>query len=360
MLEQNDHLQQIQHLAKTKLSANVRSFEDNDEILVKNDEGTTAFIILSGCVLIFSGETSLACRKEGELIGEQVLFSRSKMRSASAKALGHVRLLEFSQTDICDLEAPDQLVIWRWYSQTLSQKLADATQGRVGIDGLRAENDALLKSFVPHSGINTARTALLNRESVDGFQKASQAVIWFSDLAGFSSATKDKPPSETATIISEMLGLQTTLIEQSGGEIDKFMGDGVMAFWLFSDDDNVSDIAEKAVKAALSVNAELPKLAEQNHWNVGVRIGLHIGDVSVGYFGTDSRFAYTIIGDAVNTASRYEQAKDDSLGNIRISPELFTELPQDSDVRSAFSSETHAFDVKGHEFNTHVLKEKAK
>lgn len=354
MLESTKQLSQIIDLANEHLSSNVRSYEDNEAILTEGEVGTSAYIILSGCVSIYSDNTHLACRRSGEIIGEQSLFIQDNERTASAKALGHVRLLEFVQEDIENLTDSQQSLFWSWYSRSLSQKLAQATLGRIDIDGLRARDDALLKKFVASSGISAARTSLLDGGNT--FHKQTRAIIWFSDLVGFSSATKGKEPSYVAEIIASLIGKQISFIEQSGGEIDKLIGDGLMAFWLLPDDGDVSLIVEKAVRAALAANSQVM----ENEWGLGIRIGMHIGNVSVGTFGTEDRFSYTILGEAVNTASRYEQAKkgndEQELGNVRISPELFNEISEDSDEKNAFSLNLCAFSVKTHQFQAHVLR----
>ncbi len=359
MLNEQEQTSQIIQLAKDYLSANVRSYDDDESIICEGQEGSSAFLILAGCVSIYSDNTHLTCRKEGELIGEQVLFQSNGKRTASVKALGYVELLEFKQEDICLLDNEQQLIFWEWYSRALSQKLAQATHGRVDIDGLRAKNDDLLKKFVPSSGIAAARTALLDAEdkAPSSFHKKAKAIIWFSDLADFSKVTEEKQSSEIAGIISDLLGPQITLIEESGGEIDKLMGDGLMAFWQVDPSCDISLAVERAVKTTLDANKKIRELVQEKKWGIGIRIGLHIGDVDMGSFGTADRFSYTILGEPVNTAARYEQARDKALGNIRISPDIFAKLPKESDVKNFFSSEPHTFNAKGRNFKTHVLQE---
>ena len=361
---ENEDMNRIKDLARDQLSANVRSYGNDQEIFFEGTLGSKAYIILAGCVRIYSGETHLACRREDEIVGEQVLFQKDGKRTASAKSLGHTRLLEFEQSDIQKLDINDQLPFWLWYSRALSKKLAEATLGRVDIDGLRAKDEGLLRKFVPSSGIDAARTALLDRDNVGKFYKSVVAIIWFSDLTGFSFATNGKEPNYVANMISTLLGEQIKLIEQSGGEIDKLMGDGLMAFWLLPDDEDISTedistIVQKAVKSALAVNETIPKLASENEWPVGIRIGMHVGDVVVGSFGTENRFSYTILGEAVNSASRYEQVKDEKLGTVRISPDVFCRLPKNSEEKQRFLATPHPFNIKGHSFKTHVLKESA-
>ena len=359
MRESDERKSKIIPLLKECPSSNVCSYEDDEVILSEGEKGSFAYLILSGEVSIKSGniDTHLVTRREGELIGEQALFNAEGKRSACVKALGNVKLLEFDPRDICKLDSNAQIIFWKWYSEVISHKLSQATHGRVSLDELRKQETNLLKKFVPKSGIEAARTAIFNGAEPTSFHKNAKVIIWFSDIAGFSSATKDKDPSEIAYMVSTLLGKQITLIEDTEGEIDKLMGDGLMAFWLLTSDCDVSLSVEASASVALEVNKEIKSLAQQNNWPVDIRIGLHIGDVAIGSFGTANRFAYTILGEAVNTASRYEQAKEDVLGNIRISPEIFDEFPQESHTKNLFSPCLKTFKVKGHQFNVHTLKE---
>src|SRR6266542_4285463 len=100
----------------------------------------------------------------------------------------------------------------------------------------------------------------------------------------------------------------TDIIFAHGGTLDKFLGDGMMA--LFGAPTTTPDDASNALNAAvamqrrvLSINWELE---EEGLPSLGVGMGLHTGEVTVGYIGSERRSEYTAIGDAVNTASRLE------------------------------------------------------
>jgi adenylate cyclase len=132
--------------------------------------------------------------------------------------------------------------------------------------------------------------------------------IFFSDLAGFTSLSEKLPPEEVVAILNTYLERMTTVILQNGGYIDKYEGDAVMAFWgapLSSDDQAV-----QSMRAALSCQKELIVLnqdfAEKGLPSLGMRIGLNSGEVIVGNVGSPQKLGYTVIGDAVNLASRLE------------------------------------------------------
>jgi adenylate cyclase len=132
--------------------------------------------------------------------------------------------------------------------------------------------------------------------------------IHFSDIEGFTSISEQMTPSEVVNNLAEYLELMTTTLQRHGGTIDKFVGDGIVA--LFNAPQTVPDHAASACRAALEAQARLEDLRRRSE-PLGkplfrARIGLHIGEVLVGTFGTPDRFAYTAVGDPMNLASRLE------------------------------------------------------
>jgi adenylate cyclase len=132
--------------------------------------------------------------------------------------------------------------------------------------------------------------------------------IFFSDLAGFTTLSEKLPPEEVVHILNTYLERMTSVIMENNGFVNKFEGDAVMAFWgapLGADDQ-----AAQAMRAALRCQEELLVLNDDFEKNglprLGMRIGINSGDVIVGNIGSLKRFEYTVIGDAVNLASRLE------------------------------------------------------
>lgn len=132
--------------------------------------------------------------------------------------------------------------------------------------------------------------------------------IFFSDLAGFTTLSEKLPAEEVVHILNTYLERMTSVIMESGGFVNKFEGDAVMAFWgapLASERQ-----AALAMGAALRCQEELLALNDDFARNglprLGMRIGINSGEVIVGNIGSRKRFEYTVIGDAVNLASRLE------------------------------------------------------
>ncbi|HAW46130.1 MAG TPA: adenylate/guanylate cyclase domain-containing protein [Roseovarius sp.] len=154
-----------------------------------------------------------------------------------------------------------------------------------------------------------------------------ELTVLFSDVRGFTTLAegyRDDPPGLTA-LMNSFLTVLSRAILREGGTIDKFMGDAVMAFWNAPLD--APDHAAAACRAALAMHADVATLnaerartaAEANDkvLPINVGIGLNTGDCVVGNMGSDTRFDYTALGDAVNLASRLEgQSKTYGLGII--------------------------------------------
>jgi len=137
----------------------------------------------------------------------------------------------------------------------------------------------------------------------------------FSDIRGFtpiSEKFKDNPEG-LVELVNTFLTNQTNIILKHGGTVDKYMGDCIMAFWNAPlDDDNHAD---NAIKAALEMREALKELnnvlQRERSIEINTGIGINTGPCIVGNMGSDSRFDYSVIGDAVNLASRLEgQCKD--------------------------------------------------
>jgi len=132
--------------------------------------------------------------------------------------------------------------------------------------------------------------------------------IFFSDLAGFTTLAEALPPEEVVNILNIYLERMTSVIMDNGGFVNKFEGDAIMAFWGAPLASEVQ--AVQAMGAALRCQEELLALnrdfAEKKLPQLGMRIGINSGEVIVGNIGSRKRFEYTVIGDAVNLASRLE------------------------------------------------------
>ena len=132
----------------------------------------------------------------------------------------------------------------------------------------------------------------------------------FCDIRGFTpiSETYKENPEGLVELINRFLTNQTDIILRHGGTVDKYMGDCIMAFWNAPLDEEKH--AEKAVQAALEMRSGLKELNDvlqrERGFEINTGIGINTGPCIVGNMGSSSRFDYSVIGDAVNLASRLE------------------------------------------------------
>lgn len=137
--------------------------------------------------------------------------------------------------------------------------------------------------------------------------------IMFTDIAGYTSMSEGRDADQVAAFLNEHFALVAACIEAEDGTVDKFIGDSVMAFW--GAPDKQKNRASRACRAALAIRDAVTKdNAERRAAGklpIRVRIGIHTGRVTVGNIGAPDRLNYTIVGDAVNVASRIEsQGRD--------------------------------------------------
>jgi class 3 adenylate cyclase len=142
--------------------------------------------------------------------------------------------------------------------------------------------------------------------------KRQEITILYADIQGFTPLAESVPPDQLVEILNRYLQLAATAIQNHGGTLDKFMGDGVIG--LFNAPALQEDHALRAVKAGLDIIAAFQAAATPAH-RLSVGIGINTGDVIVGNIGTPQLMNYTAIGDAMNLAQRLEElaTKDDIL-----------------------------------------------
>lgn len=137
-----------------------------------------------------------------------------------------------------------------------------------------------------------------------------ELTMLFSDIKGFTKFSEALEPEDLVILLNEYLGAMTEIVLKTGGTLDKYVGDAVVAFW--NAPIPMPDHAKRAAEAAIQMQEKLVELREK--WKgegkpeVLTRIGLNTGKVIVGNMGSQARFSYTAMGDAMNLASRLEGA----------------------------------------------------
>jgi adenylate cyclase len=143
--------------------------------------------------------------------------------------------------------------------------------------------------------------------------------ILFADIRGFTRISEHAAPEKIVSLLNKYFSAMTDIIFAHGGTLDKYLGDGLMA--LFGAPTTTPEDASNALNAAVAMQRRVlginQELQAEGFPELNVGIGLHTGEVTVGYIGSERRSEYTAIGDTVNTASRLES--NATAGEILIS-----------------------------------------
>ena len=137
---------------------------------------------------------------------------------------------------------------------------------------------------------------------------SKELTVMFCDIRGFTSLSESMEPTQLQALLNGVFSQLTAVIRANRGTVDKYIGDCVMAFWGAPVHD--ADHARLAVKAALEMLQAVDQINARHRASglatIGIGIGINTGLMCVGDMGSDVRRSYTVIGDAVNLASRIE------------------------------------------------------
>jgi len=151
--------------------------------------------------------------------------------------------------------------------------------------------------------------------------------ILFADLRAFTKFSEDKLPYDVVFVINQYFRHMGEAIESTGGHLDKFIGDGVMALFGLEDDPAVA--AQKALQGAKAMADALEVMNTNLKSDLGeplrIGIGIHMGHVIIGEMGYGKATSVTAIGDAVNTASRLEAMNKDYKSQLIFSDRIAVE-----------------------------------
>jgi adenylate cyclase len=162
-------------------------------------------------------------------------------------------------------------------------------------------------------------------------ERRQEVSVLFGDLVGFTSFSERSSPAEVAAVLNAYWGTAAPLLTRRfGGEVEKFIGDGIVA--TFNSRGDQPDHALRASRAALALQRELAALAEDHPDWPRLRIGVNSGEAVVRELGGQGHVAYTMVGDTVNTGSRLEGLAPP--GGVLIGSQTRAELPDDALVEA--------------------------
>ncbi len=248
------------------------------------------------------------------------------------------------------------LIAWRMEGQ-----LYDALRPTVGLAVLAAGGGYLLYraaemrrrqisgQFARYLSPEVVERLIRSEAEVARSAERREVTVLFMDMRGFTSASERLAPEEIVANVNRFLTLASEEIFRTEGTIDKFMGDAVMAFWNAPLDQ--PDHAERAIRAVRAIyrrlDAENIHLRQRGLEPIRLGAGLETGVCSVGNFGSDIRYNYTIIGHAANLASRLETATKLSHATVLCGPDLAALIPGEVEAAGDFELSGFAERVPG-------------
>jgi class 3 adenylate cyclase len=148
--------------------------------------------------------------------------------------------------------------------------------------------------------------------------------VLFGDLIGFTGFAERSTPSAVASVLDAYWGVAAPLLtRQFGGEVEKFIGDGIVA--LFNSRGDQPDHAVRASRAALALQDRFAAIADEHPEWPRMRVGVNSGEAVVHEVGGDGHVAYPLVGDTVNTGARLESLAP--AGGVLIGERTFEQLP---------------------------------
>jgi class 3 adenylate cyclase len=216
------------------------------------------------------------------------------------------------------------------------------------VEGL-SEREYLRDTFGKYVSKSVATAILDNRDRAGRIaDTTAEATLMFTDIEGFTGLSERLAPAEVAAILNAYLGAVVPVIQRHGGVVNSFIGDGLFASF------NLPLPCENHAAAAIAAAIEIQRVLDEGpfagHVALRTRIGINTGTVIGVTIGTENRLNYTLLGDAVNVASRVEQL------NKRFHTRI---LATESTVRAASTTDCErlgVIDVRGHEDNIVVYR----
>ena len=164
-----------------------------------------------------------------------------------------------------------------------------------------------------------------------GYVETIRAVIWLSDMRSFTTLAERLSPQALVDLLNQYFDCQVPAIIDHGGEILKFMGDGLLAVFPFADDGKPSEVSVRALDSARKARARVDDLNARRTLRTEepIRFGLalHIGKAMYGNIGGGNRLDFTCVGPAVNLAARLEKVAAKLGRTIVASAEFSAQLP---------------------------------
>jgi class 3 adenylate cyclase len=219
--------------------------------------------------------------------------------------------MELSMTDIDDAISQLEHAISGIDSQraVLGDQVVD-----IALGPLLMQVQELRKSLPRNEALPSRDNAAIKFEG-----ERKQVTIMFADISGFTAMSEKADPEHVRRIMNACFDSLVPAIRDFGGTVDKFIGDEIMA--LFGAPVAHENDPERALRVALELLKRLSEFNRQNNVDLGLHFGINTGTVIAGGIGSQAQQQYSVMGDAVNIASRLEDASD--RGQIFVGPDTY-------------------------------------
>jgi adenylate cyclase len=194
------------------------------------------------------------------------------------------------------------------------------------IRALRRTATNLLNTYVGRQAGERILAGKIRR----GFVEEIRATIWLSDMRGFTALSERLPPQELVDLLNRYFDCQVPAILEHGGEVLKFIGDGLLAIFPLAADGDATEVCRRALICAREAKAlidALDKPAGNGANAIRFGLALHVGQVMYGNIGGGNRLDFTCIGPAVNLAARLEKTAPQLGQTIVASAEFASHVP---------------------------------
>lgn len=199
--------------------------------------------------------------------------------------------------------------VWLPPGAALLTGLAAGT-GRTALEGWRNHRDKrrLTRTFGGYVSPAVMRELIAGGPAAIGQGRKLHVCVLFSDIRGFTTLSEHLPAEAVVALLNRYFARMTQVVHRHEGTVDKFIGDGLMAFFgapnpLQAPEKNAFAAAREMLAALEQLNAEF---VAEGRPPLAIGVGLHSGEAVIGHIGSAERNSYTAIGDTVNTASRLE------------------------------------------------------
>jgi len=180
----------------------------------------------------------------------------------------------------------------------------------VGYLSIDREKARLRRTFRYYVGDSVMTEMLEHPDLLRLGGEKRDCTVLFSDIRGFTAISESMAPEALVRFINGYLSPMTRIVFEEGGTLDKYIGDALMAFWgaPLPQEDHALHACRTALRFLEALAQLRPQWQAEGLPDIQIGVGINSGAMAVGNMGSDLRFDYTVMGDAVNLASRLEGA----------------------------------------------------